>query len=92
MTKIRAAIRDPKTGKIYTGDSHAHILDFWEDKDREIYRRLVRIYASTGQFPNAEHVGFIEANVVPTSPLLTRAQSLKKWGVFNSSDLRRVGR
>lgn len=90
MTKLRAAIRDPKTGKIYTGESHAHILDFWEDKDTDIHHRLRGIYVSTGCLPNAEHVGFIEANVVPTSALMTRAQCLKKWGVYDSNDVRRM--
>ena len=85
MKKIMAALRDHKTGKIFTGESHAHIIDALEDEDIGVYRRIAKEYLATGQFPGAEHVGFTDG-----IEFLNRAQSQKKWGVFNSTDLRRV--
>jgi len=86
MNKIQAAIRDPATGKIYSGPSHAHIIDDMEDEDNATAARLRKTYTSAASYPEAEHVGFIDEDGV----FLNRKQSLKKFGVFDSSDLRRV--
>ena len=85
MKKIMAALRDPKTKKIFTGESHAHVMEALEDDDSDIYRRIRKEYVSTGRSPEAKHCGFTDG-----VEFLNRAQSLKKWGVFNSMDLRRV--
>lgn len=81
--KIQAAIRDPKTGKLYMGDSHAEILEELEESDRETQKRIRRVYIETGKLNDAPNVGFVK-----NGEFLTRAQSLKKWGVFQSNDLR----
>ena len=94
MKKIRAALRDPKTGKIFTGLSHAEIINALEDAeiinaledgDNSVYRRIGKMYVATGSLPEAEHVGFTDG-----IEFLSRAQSQKKWGVFDSTYLRRV--
>ena len=85
MNKIEAALRDPETGKIFTGESHAHIIDALEDGDKNIFLRIRKTYVSTTSHPEAEHVGFTDGK-----EFLNRAQSNKKWGVFDSTDLRRV--
>ena len=85
MKKIRAALRDPKTGKIFTGLSHAEIINALEDGDNSVYRRIGKMYVATGSLPEAEHVGFTDG-----IEFLSRAQSLKKWGVFHSFELKRV--
>lgn len=84
MMNIKAAIRDLKTGKIYTGDSHAHILDDMEDVNPKVHKRLLKTYVETGRMPNAPDVGFTEDG----NTILTRAKSLNKWGVYDSTDLR----
>lgn len=83
--KLQAAIRDPKTGKVYIGESHAHILDDLEDGNQVIFQRIRKIYVETGSFGSAEHVGFWESD----GTFLTRNESMKKWGVYQSQDIRR---
>ena len=85
IKKIVAALMDPKTGKIFTGESHAHIIDALEDGDKNICLRVRKQYVSVGRSPNGEYVGFTDG-----TEFLSRAQSQKKWGVFDSTDLRRV--
>lgn len=82
---ILAAIRDPKTMKIYSGDSHAHILDDMDDIDKETARRIQKIYVETGRMPTTAYVGFTDGSI-----FLPRSQALKEWGVYDSTDLRRV--
>jgi len=82
---IMAALRDPKTGKIFTGESHAHIIDALEDGDNSIFLRVRKAYVYSRSFPESEHVGFTDG-----TEFLNRAQSQKKWGVFDSTDLRRI--
>ena len=83
---ILAAIRDPKTGKIYTRESHAAILDEMEDKNFAVFARLRKIYMDEGNFPFAEHVGFLGDDAV----LLNRSAAQKKWGVYYSQDIKRI--
>ena len=84
MKKIKAALRDPKTKKIFTGESHAHVIDALEDGDKNIFLRIRKQYIHAGRSPDGEHVGFTDG-----IEFLSRAQSQKKWGVFDSTDLRR---
>ena len=83
--KIRAAIRDPKTGKVYTGESHSTILDEMEDIFPAVFVRLRKIYVAEGSLPASENVGFIGDDTV----LLNRSEAQKKWGVYYSHDIKR---
>lgn len=83
--KLRAAIRDPKTRKIYAGESHAHILDDLEDSNWAVFKRIQKVYCDSGNCAEAENVGFIEMD----GSFLTRKESLKKWGVYQSQDIGR---
>ena len=84
--KIMAAIVDPETNKVYQGKSHSEIIDEMEDADKSVFVRLRKIYVSEGSLPVSKHVGFVGSDGI----LLSRAESLKKWGVFYSQDIRRA--
>ena len=89
--KIMAAIKDPKTGQIYTGESHSTIIDEMEDDNPVTFARLRKIYVAEGSLSESKYVGFISNDAVTKdSPLLSRAEALKKWGVFYSQDIRRM--
>ena len=80
-----AAIKDPKTGKVYVGESHSAILDEMEDENFAIFARLRKIYGEEGNFPYAKHVGFVGNDAI----LLNRSEAQKKWGVYYSQDIKK---
>ena len=85
-TKILAAIRDPKTKKVYSGESHQEIVDKADTISEALRDRLMAEYGRV-----TENTGFIDADGL----FYTRMQALKKWGIMTSQDLkekRRYGR
>lgn len=88
MTNIKAAIRDPKTGKIFTGESHAGIVDNIRDgKDQSLARRMLKLYVLEGRTPASTNVGFLVEG-----QMYSRGESLKRWGVYYSQDINRITR
>ena len=83
---ILAAIKDPKTGKVYTGESHSFILDEMKDENFAVFARLRKKYVDEGNFPFAEHVGFVGDDAI----FLNRSAAQKKYGVYYSQDIKRV--
>lgn len=83
---ILAAIKDPKTGKVYTGKSHSAIIDEMEDDNPAVFARLRKVYVAEGSLPVSEHVGFVGDDAI----LLNRSAAQKKWGVYYSQDIKRV--
>ena len=82
---ISAAIKDPKTGKVYVGESHSSIIDEMEDDNPAVFARLRKVYVAEGSLPVSEHVGFVGDDAV----LLNRSEAQKKWGVYYSQDIKR---
>lgn len=88
--KIYAVIRDPKNMRQYHGNSHAQILEYLDEMGdtsrhyRDVFDRIKKVYGAEGSSPSSKHVGFASEDGV----FLTRAESLKKWGVYQSTDLR----
>ena len=82
---ISAAIKDPKTGKVYIGESHSYIIDEMEDDNPAVFARLRNVYVAEGSLPVSEHVGFVGDDAV----LLNRSEAQKKWGVYYSQDIKR---
>ena len=82
---ILAAIKDPKTGKVYVGESHSSIIDEMEDDNPAVFARLRKVYVAEGSLPVSEHVGFVGNDAI----LLNRSAAQKKWGVYYSQDIKR---
>ena len=85
MSSVMAAIRDPKTGKVYTGESHSSIIDEMEYDHPALFARLRKVYVAEGSLPVSDHVGFIGDDAV----LLSRSAAQKRWGVYYSQDIRK---
>ena len=83
---ILAAIKDPKTGKVYVGESHSSIIDEMEDDNPAVFARLRKVYVAEGSLPVSEHVGFVGNDAI----LLNRSAAQKKWGVYYSQDIKRI--
>ena len=83
---ILAAIKDPKTGKVYVGESHSSIIDEMEYDHPPLFDRLRKVYVAEGSLPASEHIGFVGNDAI----LLNRSAAQKKWGVYYSQDIKRV--
>ena len=71
---FKAAVRDPQTGKVYTGFDHMEASQKAEEAGVEF---------PGGQLPPA-HTGFLKKD----GTFFTRAQAKAQYGFENSADLR----
>ncbi len=81
---LRAAMKDPKTGKVYSGASHVKIVDNIQDKDIR-----ARIWKEFGEI-DSDKVGFVDKS----GKFITRDESERRWDVLTMEDVKdaRAGR
>jgi hypothetical protein len=79
---FKAAVKDPTTGKVHTGDSHAQVMEKVlgdAASSRETKRAVMRAVAS-----NDENTGFVD----PSGAFITRAEAQAKYGFSRSEEMR----
>ncbi len=76
---MSAAIKDPKTGELYTGPAHAEILEEAFKTDADLAARL-----SEELLNRTENVGFANEDF----EFITRQQAERQLGILNSESLR----
>lgn len=76
---MQAAIRDPKTGELYTGPSHSEILAQAFKTDGAVANRL-----SDELLSQTENVGFADENF----EFVSRKVAERRFGILNSDSLR----
>lgn len=77
---MSAAIKDPQTGELYTGPSHAEILEEAFKTDADLAGRL-----SEELLNRTENTGFADENL----EFVSRQQAERRFGIVNSESLRK---
>lgn len=76
---LRAAMRDPETGKIYTGSSHQKAMDNAPRDGTGIWSRLYNEWDAA-----TDNTGFIDKN----GKFISRTEAEKNWNVSTMEDAR----
>ena len=78
---LRAAMRDPKTGKVYVGSSHKAAIDTVpQSDDTGIWGRL-----SDEWYNSTENSGFVDTR---TGQFISRDEAARRWDVLTIEDVR----
>jgi hypothetical protein len=76
---LRAAMRDPKTGKIYVGSSHQAAIERVPNTEGEVWGRL-----SNEWFEATDNSGFVDR----AGEFISRSEAERRWGVLTIEDVR----
>lgn len=83
LKDFKAAIKDPETGKMFTGPSHADAADgcFQTETDPEVKRRVRKALMAA-----SSSTGFVDGS----GTFFTREETKTKWGFKSSDELREM--